>query len=159
MTDTAPSISTGINPVEIVIGKVYYGRCKWFNSKNGYGFISFKNDNGNMNDVFIHHNSIKVNDEQYKYLMIGEYLQFKIVENNNANEQHKYYASEVCGIDGGKLMCETRKEFRDTRNKFKTTKKNDEIPKSEKNEKNETVEVGDSSWSSVVKSKKKGKVA
>ena len=155
MTDTVPSISTGINPSEIEIGKVYYGRCKWFNSKNGYGFISFKNDNGNVNDVFIHHNSIKVNDEQYKYLMIGEYLQFKIVENNNANEQHKYYASEVCGIDGGKLMCETRKEFRDTRNKFKTRKSGDEAVRpaeSVESHKNE-----DSTWSSVAKGKKKVK--
>jgi len=125
MTDTT-SFSTSVNPVEIELGKVYYGRCKWFNSKSGYGFITFKNNNNNMNDIFVHHNSIKVFNEQYKYLVIGEYIQFIIVENNNVNEKHKYYASEVCGIDGGKLMCETRKDFKDTRIKYKNQKKGDE---------------------------------
>lgn len=124
MTD-CENITTAINPIEIEIGKIYYGRCKWFNSKSGYGFISFKNDNDNINDIFIHHNSIKVCNEQYKYLVIGEYVQFKIVQNDNSNQQHNFYASDVSGIDGGKLMCETRKEFRDTRNKYKTQLKNE----------------------------------
>jgi len=113
--------NTAINPIEIEIGKNYIGRCKWFNSKNGYGFISFKNDKDNINDIFIHHNSIKVNNEQYKYLVIGEYVQFKIIENDNINNKHKYYASEVCGINDGKLMCETRKEIKDSRINFKSS--------------------------------------
>jgi cold shock CspA family protein len=112
--------NTAINPIEIKIGKNYIGRCKWFNSKNGYGFISFKNDKDNINDIFIHHNSIKVNNEQYKYLVVGEYVNFKIIENDNINNKYKYYASEVCGIDDGKLMCETRKEIKDARIKFKS---------------------------------------
>jgi len=112
--------NTAINPIEIEIGKNYIGRCKWFNSKNGYGFISFKNDKDNINDIFIHHNSIKVNNEQYKYLVVGEYVNFKIIQNDNINNKYKYYASEVCGIDDGKLMCETRKEIKDARFKFKS---------------------------------------
>lgn len=119
--------NTSVNPDEIEFGKIYIGRCKWFNSKNGYGFISFKNDKGNVNDVFVHHNSVKVNNEQYKYLVIGEYVQFKIIE-NEMNEKHKFFAVEVEGVDGGKLMCETRKEFRESRNSFKDERKTTTTP-------------------------------
>ena len=73
------------------------GRVKWFNNKAGYGFITATRD-GTETDIFVHHSDVMVVNEQYKYLVQGEYVEFM--------------ASEVSGINGGKLMCETRNEFR-----------------------------------------------
>lgn len=89
------------------------GRVKWFNNKAGYGFITIDTDL----DVFVHHSSIKVENQQYKYLVQGEYVELNLVTVEDSN--HKFQASNVCGINGGKLMCETRREFRIARTTFK----------------------------------------
>jgi CspA family cold shock protein len=89
------------------------GRVKWFNNKAGYGFITIFSDL----DVFVHHSSIKVENQQYKYLVQGEYVEFNLVTVQDS--KHKFQASDVCGINGGKLMCETRREFRISRTTFK----------------------------------------
>ena len=48
------------------------GIVKWFNNKSGYGFITLKT--GPIEgDIFVHHSSLSVNTEQYKYLVQGEY--------------------------------------------------------------------------------------
>lgn len=123
--------------------KNFFGRCKWFNSKSGYGFITITYDDGTTgDDIFVHHNSIKVSNEQYKYLVVGEYVQFKIVESTDG--KHKYYADEVCGIRGGNLMCETRREIRNTRNSYNKTQKNGE----------ENVCESDDTWNHVSKNEK-----
>ena len=85
------------------------GRVKWFNNKAGYGFIT-ANQDGQETDIFVHHSDVMVANEQYKYLVQGEYVEFQI---NLTNEgPHKFKAAEISGIKGGKLMCETRNEFR-----------------------------------------------
>ena len=94
----------------------FTGRVKWFNNKTGYGFITVTSrDSGKfLNlDVFVHHSSIIVSGQQYKYLVQGEYVEFKLSEMNSG--QHKYQVLNVSGIDGGKLMCETRNENQETR--------------------------------------------
>ena len=91
----------------IEVGKVVFGRVKWFNPKNGYGFITICNSDC---DIFVHLNAITVDSNQYKYLTIGEYVQFIVVD-NNSDSKYKYHASKVTGIHGGKLMCETRNEM------------------------------------------------
>lgn len=104
------------------------GRVKWFNNKAGYGFITI---NAAL-DVFVHHSSIKVENQQYKYLVQGEYVEFNLV--NVEDSKHKFQASDVCGINGGKLMCETRREFRIARTTFKNpeqTSISDEVIKNE----------------------------
>lgn len=101
------------NPGELfVIGKSVTGRVKWFNNKAGYGFITVTCDN-QTHDIFVHHSAINVNQEQYKYLVQGEYVSFVIscVENT----QYNWQASNVVGLNGGKLMCETRRENRKSR--------------------------------------------
>lgn len=89
------------------------GRVKWFNNKAGYGFITVTSGSQTNTDVFVHHSAICVNQEQYRYLVQGEYVQFELcqVENND----HKWQAGKVKGIDNGKLMCETRLENRQVR--------------------------------------------
>jgi len=85
------------------------GRVKWFNNKSGYGFITVTTE-GVATDIFAHHSDIKVADEQYKYLIQGEYVEFCICKATEGS--HEFKACEVSGINGGKLMCETRNEFK-----------------------------------------------
>lgn len=80
------------------------GRVKWFNNKVGYGFITTCDDVSS--DVFVHHSQIVVTTQQYKYLVEGEYVHFTL--SDSSNTEHKHLATEVSGINGGKLMCETR---------------------------------------------------
>lgn len=84
------------------------GRVKWFNNKAGYGFITSTRDNAEM-DIFVHHSSIMVDKNQYKYLVTGEYVSFAL-ENVENNEKYNCQAKNVTGINGGPLMCETRNE-------------------------------------------------
>jgi CspA family cold shock protein len=92
------------------------GRVKWFNNKSGYGFITVTDGNKSGSDVFVHHSSIKVDSEQYKYLVQGEYVDFNLSDTKNG--VHEYQAVEVYGIKGGKLMCETRYESRVARSQY-----------------------------------------
>ena len=85
------------------------GRVKWFNNKSGYGFIT----SSDGEDVFVHHSAIKVSQEQYRYLVQGEYVEY--TQTDVANSNHKYQAGDVKGINNGKLMCETRHESRESR--------------------------------------------
>jgi cold shock CspA family protein len=85
------------------------GRVKWFNNKAGYGFLKVVEDNGvESEDVFVHHSVIKVAKEQFRYLVQGEYIDFTIGLLETG--QHKFQATEVSGVNGCKLMCETRNE-------------------------------------------------
>jgi CspA family cold shock protein len=89
---------------------VYFGRVKWFNNKTGYGFISVTSGDRSGTDLFVHHTSIDVADQQYKYLVQGEYVEFEII--NAETAAHEYQTRNVRGISGGKLMCETRRDMR-----------------------------------------------
>ena len=56
-----------------------------------------------------------VNDQQYKYLVQGEYVEFAL--NELSTGKHKFQAIEISGIGKGQLMCETRREVRALRPK------------------------------------------
>jgi len=94
-------------------GDRFIGRVKWFNSKAGYGFITVTTGPKEGSDIFVHHSGISVVSEQYKYLVQGEYIEFSI--DLLKDSAHELQAVKVSGINGGKLMCETRREFRQTR--------------------------------------------
>jgi CspA family cold shock protein len=95
------------------------GRVKWFNNKAGYGFITVSDGDRAGSDVFVHHSGVMVGNEQYKYLVQGEYVGFKL--DHTPGGKHEYQAGEVSGINGGKLMCETRREFKQTRVSYSKT--------------------------------------
>jgi CspA family cold shock protein len=95
------------------------GRVKWFNNAAGYGFITVSDGNRAGTDIFVHHSGIRVTSEQYKYLVQGEYVQFTVGKTDGG--KHEYQADNVCGINGGKLMCETRRDFRDARTNYKSS--------------------------------------
>ena len=92
------------------------GRVKWFNNKTGYGFITITDGDRAGSDIFVHHSGIMVSNEQYKYLVQGEYVGFKL--DNTSTGAHAIQAGDVSGINGGKLMCETRHEFKQTRTNY-----------------------------------------
>ena len=102
------------------------GRVKWFNNKAGYGFITVTDGSQSGSDIFVHHSSIGVASQQYKYLVQGEYVDF--VMSSTQGGAHEFQATNVVGIKGGKLMCETRHEFKMARSSYKTTQ--DEEPQS-----------------------------
>jgi len=95
------------------------GRVKWFNNKAGYGFITVTDGVKSGSDVFVHHSSIVVSQEQYRYLVQGEYVTLNLV--HTPDGAHEYQAGDVSGINGGKLMCETRNELKQSRVAHKQT--------------------------------------
>jgi CspA family cold shock protein len=99
------------------------GRVKWFNNKTGFGFITALTDSEGVkegSDVFVHHSAVKVSQEQYRYLVQGEYVEFvlsKLTASGAADataSKHEFQAVDVSGVKGGKLICETRWESRTT---------------------------------------------
>jgi cold shock CspA family protein len=99
----------------------FTGRVKWFNNKAGYGFITVTDGPKSGSDVFVHHSSINVDHEQYKYLVQGEYIEFTL-NTTNSESEHEIQAGNVSGIKGGKLMCETRNETRVVRSQYRSSR-------------------------------------
>jgi CspA family cold shock protein len=106
------------NTDDVTPSESLFGRVKWFNNKAGYGFITVTDGDRSGTDVFIHHSAINVENQQYKYLVQGEYVEFSLVKTTSGT--HEWQASNVNGIKGGKLMCETRREFKIARSSYKT---------------------------------------
>ena len=99
-TDTANTTATTTN-----------GCVKWFNNKAGYGFITVNDcETNEERDIFVHHSEIQVQQSQYKYLVQGEYIEFVIAPLVRENRENDIHATSVRGVNGGKLMCETRSE-------------------------------------------------
>jgi CspA family cold shock protein len=118
------SSSTVSTPAVSSSSERFTGRVKWFNNKAGYGFITVTDGSKSGTDVFVHHSSIKVDSEQYKYLVQGEYVDFTL--SDTKTQDHEFQAGEVCGIKGGKLMCETRRDSRVARSQYRAAKSDPE---------------------------------
>ena len=107
------------------------GRVKWFNSKAGYGFITVNDcESNDERDIFVHHTDIQVDQSQYKYLVQGEYVMFDIRPTDKAN--HSINAVNVKGMNGGKLMCETRNETRARRTETQQPKQRSQTQSTER---------------------------
>jgi hypothetical protein len=84
------------------------GMVKWFNNKAGYGFLTVCDEGDHTGkDIFVHYTSIRVTNSQYKYLVQGEYVEFVLVHSDS--DKHEFHASDVTGVKGGSIMCETRR--------------------------------------------------
>lgn len=92
------------------------GRVKWFNNKRGFGFITVISGENVGADVFAHHSAINAHDDQFLYLVQGEYVDFLLkpsdkssnVSTEEGSVSHRWEAQSITGICGGLLMCETR---------------------------------------------------
>ena len=110
-TFTTELIETEENPVYTGSSSKYHklkGCVKWYNNKNGYGFVTVLTE-GDLTgtDIFVHYKNISISD-QYKYLVQGEYVEFVLEHTPNA--EHTVQVSYISGIMGGKLMCQTNQE-------------------------------------------------
>lgn len=114
MSETDDIINNSINSDKPVEFTRLTGRVKWFNNKTGFGFITALGDSDGVkegSDVFVHHSTIKVAQEQYRYLVQGEYVEF-VLSKIADSSKHEFQAADVSGVKGGKLICETRWESR-----------------------------------------------
>ncbi|MCK4239151.1 MAG: cold shock domain-containing protein [Candidatus Lokiarchaeota archaeon] len=55
------------------------GTVKWFNSRKGYGFITYE-EGSEEKDVFVHFSSIKSEDASFKTLYEGDKVEFNVTE-------------------------------------------------------------------------------
>lgn len=83
------------------------GRVKWFNNKSGFGFLTVCEGDHKDKDIFVHFSSIRGESQQYKYLVQGEYVEFKLIKSDSEN--HEFHATDVSGIKEGILMCDTHR--------------------------------------------------
>lgn len=115
------------NKDDVTPSEQLIGRVKWFNNKAGYGFITVTDGERSGTDVFVHHSSINVENQQYKYLVQGEYVEFSLSKTTSG--AHEWQAANVIGIKGGKLMCETRRDFKMSRSTYKTERGDETEPR------------------------------
>ncbi len=80
----------------------FYGKCKWFNNKYGYGFITVLSGDKKGKEIFAQYTGIKPMNSTYKTILNGEYVNFDIIQGIKDLQ-----AVNITGINGGPLMCDT----------------------------------------------------
>lgn len=100
-----------------------HGTVKWFNNKAGYGFITREDTEGKegTEDVFVHHTSLSIDGKQYKYLVQGEKVEFELTKSTKS-DKFEHQATNVTGLLGAKLTCQTKPEASEAKKETKETK-------------------------------------
>ena len=103
------------------------GQVKWFNRQTGWGFITMKTGNDLNEDIFVHWKSLNISNEQFKYLVAGEYVELNI-KFDETNHKHPKTADDVTGVLGGLLMCQFR-QLEDSGRKKRATHDSQQQPR------------------------------
>ena len=105
-----PSTDTTSEELKEMIGSRFVGRVKWFNNRMGYGFITLTQDSSlrpvRELDVFVHHSNIRPQRSNFRTLVQGEYVEFKLGE--CTDKKSAVQAEDITGPGGGPLMSDTR---------------------------------------------------
>ena len=88
------------------------GRCKWFDSKKGFGFIIVVNGDAANNEVFVHNSNVKPMISTRRFLYQGEYVSLNVSDDGSGRLQ----ATDVTGVMGGPLMCDHPRRIRRGKN-------------------------------------------
>ena len=108
--------STEQQSTEQSVPQAHTGRVKWFNNTRGYGFLTYKDENGVDLDVFVHFSSIRSQvEDSFKTLTQGEYVSFDLAD---SNKEDKLLAVNVTGVNGGPLLSDQRALNRERRNEY-----------------------------------------
>jgi len=111
----------------------FIGKVKWFNNKSGFGFITVVSAGDFVEkDIFAHYSAIQLADNQYKYLVQGEYVEFEITSTTSG--EHEHQATNITGMLGGDIMCETRRLNRPPEDKPRRQSSKDESEDSPEDE-------------------------